>query len=231
MGCVYTRVGGHAKKTTEHKMNFFKKIFGTSEKPTGSWTMFSTSKKEVNDLLVSSGQLRIERDYIQIDDYPFQPSIAYGQTRILVDTIDEIDIESYPPTIKVKDELIFLTSEKRDELKEFARRNDLKIVKRPDIWGWILEPFLDTEFTKETDERLTRLLNEYGLTEEIVNSIRKEVKTQMLKYNFDTMLWEWGGLGAEDVLKAMRTKYNEEDFKEFYDKVMKLALSTKQTKK
>ncbi len=211
-------------------MNFFKKIFGTSEKPTDSWTMFSTSKKEVNDLLVSSGQLRIESDFLQIDDYPFQPSIAYGQTRILVDTIDEIDIESYPPTIKVKNELIFLTSEKRDELKEFARRNNLRTVKRPDIWGWILEPFLDTEFTKETDERLTRLLNEYGLTKETVDSIRKEVKTQMLKYNFDTMLWEWGGLGAEDVLKAMRTKYGENDFKEFYDRVMEIALTTKKTK-
>ena len=212
-------------------MNFFKKIFGTSEKPTDSWAMFSTSKKEVNDLLVSIGQLRIESDFLQIDDYPFQPSIAYGQTKIFVDTIDEIDIESYPPTIKVKDELIFLTSEKKDELKAFARRNDLRTVKRPDIWGWILEPFLDTEFTKETDERLTRLLTEYGLTKETVDLIRKEVKTQMLKYNFDTMLWEWGGLGAEDVLKAMRTKYAEEDFTEFYDKVMKIALLTKQTKK
>jgi hypothetical protein len=212
-------------------MNFFKRIFGTSEKPTDSWTIFSTSKKEVNDLLVSSGQLRFESDYLEIDGYPFQPSIAYGQTKIPSDIIDEIDIESYPPTIKVKNELIFLTSEKRDELKEFAHRHNLKAVKRPDIWGWILAPFLDTEFTKETDERLSGLLNEYGLTEEIVNSIRKEIKTQMLKYNFDTMLWEWGGLGAEDVLKAMRTKYNEEDFKEFYDKVMKLALSNKQTKK
>jgi hypothetical protein len=211
-------------------MNFFKKIFGTSEKPTDSWTMFSTSKKEVNDLLVSTGQLRIENDFLQIDDYPFQPSIAYGQTKIFVDTIDEIDIDSYPPTIKVNDELIFLTFEKRDELKAFARRNDIRTVKRPDIWGWILEPFLDIEFTKETDERLTRLLNEYGLTKETVDSIRKEVKTQMLKYNFDTMLWEWGGLGAEDVLKAMRTKYDEEDFKEFYNKVMKIALLTKQKK-
>jgi hypothetical protein len=212
-------------------MNFFKKIFGTSEKPTESWTMFSTSKKEVSELLVSSGQLRIESNFLEIDGYPFQPSIAYGQTRIPSEIIDEIDIESYPPTVKVKNELIFLTSEKRVELKEFALRHNLKVVERPDIWGWILAPFLDTEFTKETDERLTRLLNEYGLTEEIVNSIRKEVKTQMLKYNFDTMLWEWGGLGAEDVLKAMRTKYNEENFKEFYDKVMKLALATKRTKK
>ncbi len=208
-------------------MNFFKRISGTSKKPTDSWTMFSTSKKEVKDLLVSSGQLRIENDYLEIDSYPFQPSIAYGQIKISSDIIEEIDIESYPPTIKVKNELIFLTSENRDELKEFALRNNLKTIKRPDIWGWILEPFLDTEFTKETDERLTRLLNEYGLTKEIVNEIRKEVKIQMLKYNFDTMLWEWAGLGAEDVLKAMRTKYDEEGFRVFYDKVMKLALSTK----
>jgi len=208
-------------------MNFFKRIFGTSIKPTDNWTMFSTSKKEVNNMLVSSGQLRIESDYLQIDGYPFQPSIAYKQTKIRKDIIDDVDIEFYPPTIRIKDELIFLTSERRDEIKKFAHRNDLKTVKRQDIWSWILEPFLDTEYTKETDKRLTKLLNDYGLTNELVKSIRKEVKTQMLKYNFDTMLWEWVALGAEDVLKAMRTKYDVKDFKEFYMKVMKVALSTK----
>lgn len=49
----------------------------------------------------------------------------------------------------------------------------------------------------------------------------------MLKYNFDTMLWEWGGFDASDVLRAMRTKYRKEEFEDFYRRVMEIALLTK----
>jgi hypothetical protein len=62
-----------------------------------------------------------------------------------------------------------------------------------------------------------------------VKSLRAEVENQMLKYNFDTMLWEWGGFGASDVLRAMRTKYNKNEFSDFYERVMKTALLTKET--
>ena len=204
-------------------------LFGCSgqTKKNDSWTMFSTSKSEVNELLVSTGQLTIGNDFLKIENYPFEPSIAYRQKIFKTDQIDDIDHSSYPPTIRIDDELIFLTREKKNELEEFAKRNNIKTVERPMIWGWILEPFLDTEFTTETDERLTKLLESYGLTTDQVKSLRKEVETQMLKYNFDTMLWEWGGFDASDVLRAMRTKYNKDEFEDFYKRVMKIALITK----
>jgi len=152
--------------------------------------MFSTSKSEVKELLVSMGQLTIGDDFLKIENYPFEPSVAYRQTIFTTNQIENIDLKSYPPTFKVGKELIFLTSEKKVELEEFAIKNNIKTVERPWIWDWILEPFLDTEFTNETDQRLTRLLESYGLKKEQVKSLRKEVETQMLKYNFDTMLWE-----------------------------------------
>jgi len=209
-------------------MKFLKRIFGTSEKPTESWTMFSSSKKEVKKLMISSGVLKIDSDFLQIKNYPFQPSIVFRQPRISKDIIVDIDPESHPPTIRIKNELIFLTAEKREELNEFALRNNLVIVKRSNIWGWILEPFLDTSFTEEDDQRTAKLMGEYGLTKDYVRTIREEVKIQMLKYNFDTMLWEWGLLNALDVLKAMRTKYDKNEFEEFYHKVMRIALLTKE---
>lgn len=189
--------------------------------------MFSTSKSETNELLVSTGQLTIGDDFLEIEGYPFEPSIAYRQTNFKVNQIDDIDLKSYPPTFRVENELIFLASEKKVELEEFAQRNNIKTVERPMIWGWILEPFLDTAFTPETDERLTKLLNDYGLTTVQIKSLRTEVETQMLKYNFDTMLWEWGGFDASDVLKAMRSKYNKDQFDDFYRRVMRIALLTK----
>ena len=188
--------------------------------------MFSTSKSEVRELLVSTGQLTIGDDFLKIENYTFEPSIAYGQTIFKTNQIDDIDFKSYPPTFRVGNELIYLTSEKKVELEEFAKKNNIKTIERPMIWGWILEPFLDTEFTTETDQRLTKLLESYGLTTDQVKSLRTEVETQMLKYNFDTMLWEWGGFDALAVLKAMRTKYKKEEFGDFYRRVMELALLT-----
>uniref|UniRef100_UPI00404911C1 DUF7079 family protein n=1 Tax=Flavobacterium sp. TaxID=239 RepID=UPI00404911C1 len=208
-------------------MEFIKRLFKTNKKPSDSWSMFSTSKSEVKELLVSNGQLTIGDDFLKIENYPFEPSIAYGQNIFKTNQIDDIDFKSYPPTFRVGNELIYLTSEKKVELEEFAKKNNIKTIERPMIWSWILEPFLDTEFTKETDERLTKLLENYGLKSDQVKLLRAEVETQMLKYNFDTMLWEWGGFDASDVLKAMRTKYKKEEFDDFYRRVMEIALLTK----
>ena len=208
-------------------MEFIKRLFKTNKRPSDSWTMFSTSKSEVKELLVSTGQLTIGDDFLKIENYPFEPSIAYRQTIFKTNQIDDIDFKSYPPTFRVGNELIFLTSEKKIELEEFATKNNIKTVERSWIWDWILEPFLDTEYTTETDERLTKLLESYGLTTDQVKSLRAEVETQMLKYNFDTMLWEWGGFNASDVLRAMRTKYKKDEYEDFYRRVMEIALLTK----
>jgi hypothetical protein len=208
-------------------MDFIKRLFKANKKPSDSWAMFSTSKTEVSELLVSMGQLTIGGAFIKIENYPFEPSIAYKQTIFKTDQIDNIDFKSYPPTFKTGDELIFLTAERKVELEEFATKNNIKTVERPWIWSWILEPFLDTEFTTETDQKLRKLLEDYGLTSDQVKSLREEVKTQMLKYNFDTMLWEWGGLDASDVLRAMRTKYDKHEFEDFYKRVMTIALLIK----
>jgi hypothetical protein len=212
-------------------MEFIKRLFKANKKPSDNWTMFSTSKKEVSELLVSMGQLTIGDDFLKIENYPFEPSIAYGQKIFKTDQIDDIDFQSYPPTFRVGNELIFLKSEKKVELQEFATKNNIKTIERSWIWDWILEPFLDTEYTAETDQRLTKLLESYGLTTDHVKSLRAEVEIQMLKYNFDTMLWEWGGFGASDVLKAMRTKYKKDEYEDFYRRVMEIALLTKKTNK
>jgi hypothetical protein len=106
--------------------------------------MFSTSKREVSELLVPMGELAIGNDFLKIENYPFEPSIAFRQTTFIPQEIDEVDFKSYPPTIRIKDELIFLTAEKKSALEEFAKKHNIKTVEREWIWTWILEPFLDT---------------------------------------------------------------------------------------
>jgi hypothetical protein len=194
---------------------------------TEGWSMFSTSKQEINDMLTPCfSHIAIEPDELIISDYLFEPSIAFRKPNIQVSQITDIDLNAYPPTVRVGDEVIFLSSQHKDNLRLFAYANQIPITERPDIWSWILEPFLDTEFTNDTNERVNHLLRRYGLDENAVTELRNEIKIQMLKYNFDTMLWEWVNLGANDALSAMRTKYESNVYSDFYWRVMKIALLT-----
>lgn len=195
--------------------------------PNKNETLSDPLKKELTKMFVSMGDLLIHNDYIKIINYPFEPSIAYRQTKFMSNQIVDIDLKATPPTIRIQDDLIFLTAEKKADLEKFANHNNVKIIERQGIWEWILEPFLDTEYTIEKDQNLSKLLENYGIEAHYLKFLRTEVEEQMYKYNFETMLWEWVALGASDVLMAMRTKYNQEKFKDFYREVMKIALLTR----
>jgi outer membrane protein assembly factor BamA len=56
-------------------------------------------------------------------------------------------------------------------------------------WSWLLEPYLDTEYTAEDDEKITNLLIENGFPKQEISKIRNEIEEQMYKYN--SILWEW----------------------------------------
>lgn len=175
-------------------------------------------------MLCGIGEAEILENKIQIRNYPFAPSIVYPDKMIQSDEIDSISWDSYPPLIRINDEFIFISREKSEQLKVFAERNSIKTFKANWNWQWILEPYLDTEYTEEDHLRLNKLLSDNGISERAVKAIRSEVKDQMLKYNFDTMLWEWGGLGLADVLAAMRSKYNQTLFDGFYHRAMDIQL-------
>ena len=66
-------------------------------------------KQEKLDLLIPLGEINIGSDFIQIENYPFVPSLAFTETHFKAAEINEIDLDSSPPTIRVGSELIFLT--------------------------------------------------------------------------------------------------------------------------
>ncbi|MFD4676405.1 hypothetical protein ACFWNN_42255 [Lentzea sp. NPDC058450] len=102
----------------------------------------------------------------------------------------------------VAGETLFLTGDPAG-LKAFCARHDVPSVVRFDVWGNLLEPFLDTSFSASdvaaTDARLAGV----GLPEADVRSIRERVGPLMRAYNFDSMLWEWAHLGLYDLLDAL----------------------------
>lgn len=168
------------------------------------------------------GESEIKEASIKIWNYPFEPSNIFPSKEIQADEIEEVHLDQYPPTVRVNNELIFISREKVDQLKEFAKANQLKISERASNWDYLTEPFLDTEHDAEQKAASINSLMRNGFTEMEIFEIRKEIGKQMTKYNFDTMLWEWGILGLTDVLSAMRPSLNKEKFKAFYWKAMEI---------
>jgi hypothetical protein len=191
---------------------------------TSGFRMFSTSQEEKMLFFEPMGKVNIAADSITISNYLFKPSVANTQTTFTATEIINIDLKSGPPCIRIGDDLIFAAAEQVKALSGFAKAHQIPLVRRTDVWSWILEPFLDTDYKETTDQLLTLRLNEWGLAPEFVFALRQEVKMQMLKYNFDTILWEWVSLSLTDVLRAMRTEYDAAQFHDFYKRAMAIAL-------
>ncbi|MFD3701591.1 hypothetical protein ACFWUP_00435 [Nocardia sp. NPDC058658] len=103
----------------------------------------------------------------------------------------------------------------------------------PDIWGDLLEPFLDTSFDDEHQRRTETRLRRAGVSAEEIVEIRGRVERAMLSYNFDSMLWDWTYLGLYDLLSAAngvlarpaaRAKLG--DPAQFYHWAMRIAVRT-----
>jgi len=202
--------------------NFIKNIFKKKTETEGSF--FNSSKYEMENLICGIGNSEISKDTIFIKNYPFEPSLAFPKKEFKHNEIESICIDVSPHYFRVGNELVFVTTENKTELSEFANRNKIKIFKQTWNWDRILEPFLDTEFDEKDKIKTIELLNENGISKIETEKIRAEVEKQMYKYNFDTMLWDWCSLGLSDVLSAMRVKYNKNEFIEFYNRAMEIEL-------
>lgn len=187
---------------------------------------FGSSDYEMKNLLCGIGESEILESKIKISKYPFEPSSVFPEKEIYASEIRAICWDSHPPLIRIKNEVIFITREYSNDLKEFTKRNNIATFEATRNWDWLLEPYVDTLFTDERDLRLTELLKKNGILKQEIETIRNEVKEQMFKYNFDTMLWDWSGLGLSDVLGAMRVNYTKEQFADFYNRAMEIQLRT-----
>lgn len=206
------------------KMKIFEKALNLVKKKLKTGSFYNSSQYELENLICGIGKSKIENTSIIIEEYPFLPSFVSKKNKIENIDIEAICFNSFPPKLKIKNELIFIAKEKQEELKQFAERNNIKIFETTGNWDMLLEPFLDTETSDEENNRINKQLNANGLNNSEIEKIRKEVEEQMLKYNFDTILWEWVSLGLPDVLSAMRVKYNQLEFEEFYFRAMEIEL-------
>ncbi|WP_159425183.1 hypothetical protein [Streptomyces sp. TLI_053] len=118
-----------------------------------------------------------------------------------VAVVRDADPAAAPPEVRtVTGEKLFVPAVQRAELEEFCRRHGIPVVCRPDVWGDLLEPFLDTEFTPARRAATAAALARVGLDEAAVAGIRAEVGPLMVAYN--SLHWDWAHLGLADLLDA-----------------------------
>lgn len=184
---------------------------------------------EADNLFIPLGEIIFHADEIEFERYPFFNSIAFRKSRILADSITDIEIEATPPNLRVEDELIFVRADKKILLKLFADRHNISIVSRAPVWEWILEPFLDTSFSELQQELTISRLAAHGLDKDKVDGLRNLVSDQMIQYNFKSMLWDETSLSVYDVLSAMKPTQSDQEFDAFYNEVMRISLKEKNT--
>ncbi len=155
-------------------MKFFKNIFKKKKEPLKG-AFFGSSEYEMKNLLCGIGESEILDSEIKISKYPFEPSSIFPEKVISANEINAISWDSYPPLIRIDNEVIFISREYSDQLKKFADNNKIETFEATRNWDWLLEPYVDTEYTDETDQRLRGLLEKNGILNEEIDTIRDEV--------------------------------------------------------
>ncbi len=203
---------------------FLKNIF--KAKPSVSAIEESYDLSQAKHLFAGTGKSEVKKDSILISDYPFKPSVAYPEKEIYAKDIDSIQLEFGIGKIFTENDIIFISAEHKTELEAFVKRHNIPLSEHNWNWDYLLEPYLDTEFDKEDQQKTIEILIKNGVSQSETEAIRKEVGKQMMSYNFDTMLWEWVSLNLYDVLSAMRAKYNDEQFADFYKRALYIEKRT-----
>lgn len=179
-------------------------------------------------------EYKIGKNRITFKQYPFKCADVVKNKRLHADDIQEMVENFFPPALRIKsNELIFISAKDKEALIEFCKRNQITINKREDLWGNILDQFVDTEFSAEYIQKSAEQLARYGINPSACNELRQEVTARMFAYNFTSGLWEWVQLSLYDVLGASighlsgeKHRLSDADFAEFYFRAMEIALKS-----
>ncbi|HEU0076879.1 MAG TPA: hypothetical protein VFQ76_04465, partial [Longimicrobiaceae bacterium] len=137
---------------------------------------------------------------IAFDRYPYPGARVHPRGTVPWSAVLEVDPAASPPELRIAGETLFVSAELRGELARAAQANGVPTVRREDVWDMLLEPFLDTWFDDDVQERTLQQLEENGIGRAEAERIRERVGFAVLHHN--GMLWEWVHLGLWDLLEA-----------------------------
>ena len=139
---------------------------------------------------------------IAFDRYPYPGARVHPRGVVRWSEVLEVDPKATPPELRIVGETLFVSAELREEFGGAAKAHGVPVVRRTDVWGMLLDPFLDTEFDEDVQEHTLAALEENGIGRAEAERIRGRVEWAMLHHN--AMLWEWVHLGLWDLLEAHR---------------------------
>jgi hypothetical protein len=144
---------------------------------------------------------RFTKTGIEFDGYPFSAASVFPRGVAPYTNVRDVDPRAAPPEIRLESgETLFISATQRHALEEAIAQHGLEVVRRTDVWALLLEPYLDTEFSPEDQERTMELLESAGVSREEVESIRRRVGFRVRCYN--AVQWDWTHLGLYDLLEA-----------------------------
>ncbi|MFD7910822.1 hypothetical protein ACFV30_08830 [Streptomyces sp. NPDC059752] len=139
------------------------------------------------------------------------PDAAPGGV-LCASAVREADPSAIPPEIRTRSgEIVFVTSVRQAELEQFCTDNGIPLRSRPDVWGDLLEPFLDTEFDRRHRAATLDRLAAAGVDAAEAAEIRERVRPLMAAYN--SVHWDWFHLGLADLLDAARSDLVPEELR------------------
>jgi hypothetical protein len=110
------------------------------------------------------------------------------------------DPDEYPPQVRLRDgRTVFVPGRLRDELKDAMDGAGVRVVRRPDPWADLLEPYLDTDY-EAVRAGCEGHLRSAGFSDAEIAGIRRRVRWRMSALTAFT--WEWLGYGQYDLLEA-----------------------------
>ncbi len=147
------------------------------------------------------------KDKILFKEYPFKVASVYTRPELGVEEISEIRTHlRWPPEVVTKDkEVLFIPKNEVINLRLFAKINNIPDMHRNDVWGCLLEPYLDTQVSELMEKRIIQSLKKDGFTDEEITDIRGRIEKRMLQYN--GIVWEWVHLGHFDALQALNSGF------------------------
>jgi hypothetical protein len=159
--------------------------------------------------------------------YPFPGARVHPSGAVPWSEVVEVDPDGFPPEIRLAGETLFISGDRAIELRREAAAHGVPVASRVDVWGLLLEPFLDTTFSLAEEERTLAAIERIGIPRREAKRIRKRVEGRMLAYN--AICWEWVHLGMWDLFQAhlphplIGAIFGDEAFRELYRWAQEIA--------
>lgn len=172
--------------------------------------------------MIPLSQYHIGENTIEFIYYNLKHSSIHQKPTITIDQINLISLKTYPHSFVINgNEVIFLNHDDDNSLEFFAKRNEIPVCNRDDLWSYLNSPYLDTEFDEQSIKQQHDLLMKYGLNQAAIKKIRRKIKWTL----WGTM--EWSYLGLWDLLayKKCRNPLYRFFGNKFYWWSMKIALT------